>query len=391
MSIASAQDLVSVLHEHRLLDEVQLAELLPKLGQFADARALAKSLVQRELLTPYQVNQIFNNKAATLNLDKYLVMHRVGEGGMGQVLKAKNRQTGELVAVKILKAEMAQNPDLCKRFEREIRVASKLHHPNIVRFFDAGRSGDSLYYAMEFVDGEDLAKLVKNSQTFPALKVSEACEYIAQAALGLQHAHERGMVHRDIKPSNLLLGKSGGNIKLLDLGLARSLNPPSDGGFQSNTLTQDGMVMGTPDYISPEQAIDSHTADIRSDIYSLGCAFYFLLSSRPPFDQGSVMQKLAWHLHAEPPPIENMRPDLPRGLGDVLRKMLAKKREERYQTPGEVAEALGPYRERRTRTSVQAVAVGTSESSGGDWWAWVFAIVGSIVLLILGILIALWW
>jgi serine/threonine-protein kinase len=317
-----------------------------------------------------------------LTLGPYVVLHRIGEGGMGQVFKARHSLSGQVFALKVLRPDLAKNPDIAKRFQREIGVSARLAHPNVVRFFDAGQSGDSVYFSMEFVEGADLAKIVREDGPLPP---AQACEYIAQAALGLQHAHEHHLIHRDIKPGNLLVSKDG-VVKLLDLGLARSL--AADAGSYSSTLTQDGMVMGTPDYIAPEQAIDSHTADIRADIYSLGCTFYFILAGQPPFLHGSIMQKLAWQIHAEPPPIEHFRPDLPRELGPILRKMMAKKREERFQTPGEVAAALAPLRP-------GPVLKRPIEPGGGDpghrheLWAWVLAGVGCLLLLALGIGIAL--
>ena len=190
---------------------------------------------------------------------------------------------------------------------------------------------------MEYVErGMDLARLVKEKGPLP---VARACEYIRQAALGLQHAHERGMVHRDVKPHNLILSADGTVVKVLDMGIAR-LEGPSAADDQSSTMTQTGAVMGTPDYLSPEQATNSHTADIRADIYSLGCTFYFLLAGNVPFPGGALGYKLVRHRMEEPAPLEKLRPGVPPWTAQVVRKMMAKKPEDRFQTPAEVAAAL---------------------------------------------------
>ena len=188
---------------------------------------------------------------------------------MGQVFKARHRTMGRIAAIKLIRKERLEHPQAVKRFQREVRLAAALAHPNIVRVYDADEIAGTHLMVMEYIAGAiDLAKLVKKQGPLP---VPQACEYIRQAALGLQHAHERGLVHRDIKPANLLL-TGGQTVKVLDMGLAR-LNSPDGEDDQSSTMTQDGAVMGTPDYIAPEQALESHTVDIRADLYSLGCTF----------------------------------------------------------------------------------------------------------------------
>jgi serine/threonine-protein kinase len=342
MPITTGAELLEALRRHGILEPDQLDSLErdPPPGG-AEARGLARELMRREWLTPYQANQLLQDRGAELVVGPYVLLARVGQGGMGQVFKARHQRLGRVVALKVIRAESLEHPDMVRRFRRETRAAAQLAHRNVVLAFDAGEDGGRHYFAMEFVEGTDLGKLVE----LGPLPVADACEYVRQAARGLQHACERGLVHRDVKPSNLLVTDRpetpGGPrvVKLLDLGLVR-LKEAADHGQESVMLTQAGTVVGTPDYIAPEQAVNSREADIRSDIYSLGCTFYHLLTGRAPFAGGSLAQKLAWHLHAQPRPVEECRPDLPAGVGAVVRKMMAKRPEERYQMPREVVEAL---------------------------------------------------
>lgn len=336
MPIATAADLVQTLRSNQLLDNSQLAELDRLLPQVSDSRLLAREILRVNWLTAYQLNLILQDKASTLVMGPYVIMERLGQGGMGQVFKARHKDRNYLAALKVILKEKLDKPEAIRRFQREIRLMSSLNHPNVVRAYDAYDEGGVQFYAMEYVEGTDLAKLVEKRGRLPVL---EACNYIRQAALGLQHAHEKGMIHRDVKPQNLMLTNDG-VIKLMDLGLGR-ISVPEDGGPVS-MLTHQGQVMGTPDYIAPEQALDCHSADIRADIYSLGCTFYYLLAGHPPFPGGSMAQKLAWQLHAEPPAIETLRDDLPPTIPPIICKMMAKKLNNRYQTPGEVVRALNP-------------------------------------------------
>jgi serine/threonine protein kinase len=258
---------------------------------------------------------------------------------MGQVFQARHRHMQRTVALKLIRKEKLANEDAVKRFYQEVQAAAQLHHPNIVVAYDAGPAGTAHYFAMEYVEGTDLARLVRESGPLPA---GLACEYVRQAALGLQHAYERGLVHRDIKPANLLVGRDAGGfalVKVLDMGLARLQVP---GGGNEKALTQTGQVMGTPDYLAPEQAMDARLADVRSDLYSLGCTLYYLLTGRAPFTGESLAQVLLKHQMAEVEAPPGGWGQVPPAVQAVLRKLLAKKPESRFQTPQELVRALEP-------------------------------------------------
>jgi WD40 repeat protein/tRNA A-37 threonylcarbamoyl transferase component Bud32 len=342
MAIDSVAGLIDVIRACRLLEPAQLNDLAGRQEQFGDPRALARELLRRGWLTAYQVNQLFRDQGSSLVLGQYVLLERLGEGGMGQVFKARHQRLERAVALKLIRPERLASQDAVQRFQREARAAARLSHPNIVTIYDADEYNGTHFFAMECVEGTDLARLVKERGPLP---VAQACEYIRQGALGLQHAHEQGLVHRDIKPGNLFLAfRADGSplIKVLDMGLAR-LSSALEAGSDTDMLTAEGAVMGTPDYIAPEQAINSRTVDIRADIYSLGCTLYFLLTGRPPFPGGSLAEKLLKHQQSQPRPVEQLRPEVPAALAGVLRKLMAKRSADRYQTPAEVAAALAPF------------------------------------------------
>jgi WD40 repeat protein/tRNA A-37 threonylcarbamoyl transferase component Bud32 len=337
MSVNSVADLVEALRQYRLLDPGQL-QGLP--GGVPEPRDVARELLRRGWLTAYQVNQLFRGRGDELLLGSYVLLEKLGEGGMGQVFKARHDLLGRVVAVKVIRKDRLAGPDAVRRFRQEVRAAAQLSHPNLVLAYDADEVRGMHFLVMEYVEGTDLARLVERSGRLP---VAQACDYARQAALGLQHVHERGMVHRDVKPSNLLLSQPGregqsGLVKLLDLGLARLGAGP--GGERSSTLTEEGMVMGTLDYLAPEQAKDAHAVDIRADLYSLGCTLYHLLAGQPPFDRGARLEKLFNHQWGEAVPVERRRPDVPPRVAAVVRRLMAKRPEDRYQTPAELAVAL---------------------------------------------------
>jgi serine/threonine-protein kinase len=328
------------LRQAQILDPTQLdqAQRHP-LARGEDPVPLAKDLVQKGWLTLYQAKELLQQRAADLVFGPYRVLDLLGEGGMGRVFRACHQTMGRAVALKVIKAEHLESPTAVQRFHQEIRAAAQLTHPNIVTAFDAGQAGAAHFFAMEFVEGADLGRLVKQSGP---LSVAASCDYIRQAALGLQHAHERGLVHRDIKPANLLLSRAVsanglGTIKLLDLGLARMQGPDDQ---PANGLTRLGTVVGTPEFLAPEQAVNSRKVDIRADLYSLGCTFYYLLTGQPPFRGTSLNDLLLKHAVEAPPPLETFRADVPPAIQNIVRKLLAKRPDERFQTPAELAAAL---------------------------------------------------
>jgi tRNA A-37 threonylcarbamoyl transferase component Bud32 len=334
------QALVDALREHELLSATKLDELTAALQpQFPDPAALADELVRRGWLTPFQTQRLLAGQARQLILGPYLLLEALGEGGMGHVFKALHRLMHRVVALKLIRPEHLPQPESVRRFQREMRALAQLFHPNIVIAHDADQVGDTYFLVMEYVAGTDLHRLVKERGPLP---VDRACDYVRQAALGLQHAHERGLVHRDIKPANLLLTTEGEVVKVLDLGLAL-IGKSADEPEAATATSAPGQVMGTPDFMAPEQALGSHDADIRADIYSLGCTLYYLLAGRPPFAKGSALEKLLLHQQAEPVAVELLRPEVPEPLARVLQRMLAKQPAERHQTPAEVAAALAPF------------------------------------------------
>jgi serine/threonine-protein kinase len=362
MAIQSIPDLVTALRDSSLLDPKQADVLADDLAsRFDDARDLSRELVLRGWVTAYQINQLVAGRGQDLILGSYVLLHRLGEGGMGQVFKARHRKMNRAVALKVIRRDKLGNPEAIRRFFREVQAVATLDHPNIVQAFDAGEAGSTYYFAMEYVEGRDLGRMIK--QKGP-LKLGKACEYIRQAALGLQHAHEKGMVHRDIKPSNIIVRGTGSGsegaplVKILDMGLARVGGPLADDGG-GEPLTQVHAVLGTPDFIAPEQAQSSHGADIRSDLYSLGCTFYYVLTGQVPFPVESPMEKLLKHYMEPPPAVEALRPEVPRGISRVVRQLMAKSPDERPQTPAELAYVLGTMVGARTEVPIPlAIPVG---------------------------------
>jgi tRNA A-37 threonylcarbamoyl transferase component Bud32 len=341
--IDSVAVLVGLLDAYQLLPGAQRDELGTFQGAFNEPQALARELLQRGWLTPLQINRLFQGRGRELRLGPYSFLERLGSGGMGQVFKARHDDLDQLVAVKILRNDLMRHPLAVRRFRREIRALIQLAHPHIVMALDTGEIHQVHYFAMEYVEGIDLGRLLNQ---FGRLAIGKAGDYARQAALGLRHAHERGLIHRDVKPSNLILRLEDGVVKLLDLGLARLILLP-EGGEHSSTLTKEGAVVGTPDYMAPEQVLNAHGADARCDLYSLGCTLYHMLTGCTPFPGKNMAEKLLKQQVAQPRPVEELRQDTPAELAAIVRKLMAKEPEERFRTAAAAASALAAFGERR--------------------------------------------
>jgi serine/threonine protein kinase len=298
---------------------------------------LGAVLVRDGLLTQFQVNQFLQGKWRGFFISgKYKLLEQIGTGGMGSVFLCEHKAMRRRVAIKVLPPDQARDPSALERFYREARAVAALDHPNIVRAHDIDHDGKNHFLVLEYVDGSSLYEIV---QRCGPMDVTRAAHYIRQAALGLHQAHLGGLVHRDIKPANLLLDRQG-VVKILDMGLARFFHDKDD----MLTKQQDEKaILGTADYLAPEQAMNSHEVDVRADIYSLGATFYYLLAGRPPFAEGTVAQKLVWHQLRNPTPLKALRADTPSALAAIINRMMAKDTAERYQTPAEVYEALAPW------------------------------------------------
>ena len=302
-------------------------------GQFpTDTDAIADSLVRLELITRWQADRLLEGRHKGFFLGKYKLLDHLGTGGMSSVFLAEHVLMQRRVAIKVLPKDRVTDSSYLARFHREAQAAAALDHRNIVRAYDVDNEGNTHYLVMEYIEGRNLHYMVKEDGP---LSYTVAAEYIRQAAEGLAHAHQAGLVHRDVKPANLLVDPKN-VVKVLDLGLARF----TEDGSTSLTVKFDENVLGTADYLAPEQALDSHGADSRADIYGLGCSLYYLLTGHPPFPDGTLPQRLVMHQRQTPPSIFLDRPDAPQELVDVCAKMMAKKPDQRYQSADEVAKVL---------------------------------------------------
>lgn len=314
-----------------------------------DASALASALVKRGVLTEWQAEKLLQGRHKGFMLGRYKLLSLLGAGEMSAVYLAEHTLLERRCAIKVLPGNRVKDTSYLARFHREAKAVASLNHPNIVRAYDVDKQvegGIEIHFlVMEFVEGRNLEKIV--SQKGP-LRYIDATECIRQAAEGLTHAHEAGLVHRDIKPENLLVDNQG-TVKILDLGLARLFEQTDE---ESLTIKHDEKVLGTADYLAPEQAIDSHKVDARADIYSLGCTFYFALTGHPPFTEGTLVQRLFAHQTKMPRPVTEERPDVPESLMIILNKMMAKKSADRYQSAADLSHDLTRW---------------LAENGGRDW------------------------
>jgi len=301
-----------------------------------DVSRYAGLFVRDGILTLFQAEQLLLGKWKGFTIGNYNLLERLGCGAEAQVFLGAHRLRRPKVAIKVLPTARAADPSSLERFYREARAMAALDHPNFVRAYDIDHQENLHFIVMEYIDGATLQDIVA---THGPMDVHRACHYIYRAAIGLQHAHEARLVHRDIKPGNILIDRQG-TVKIFDMGLARFFNDDHE---PITKKYDDENILGTPDYIAPEQALDAHSVDGRADIYGLGATFYFLLSGTAPFPEGTEAQKLIWHQVREPKSLREVRPELPEGVVAIVKKMMAKDFARRYQVAHEVAEALEPW------------------------------------------------
>ncbi|PQO47556.1 serine/threonine-protein kinase [Blastopirellula marina] len=313
---------VETLRAHLKKAGLLSADELQRVPAASTAYQLAGWLLESKQLTRFQLRAIASGRTRGLKLGRYVILDQIGKGGMGQVYRARHSRMGREVAIKVLAPEIMSKPNAIERFEREVRLVAKLHHENIVAAYDADEAQDLHFLVMEFVDGPDLESVVRRGGPTPVLK---AVNYLLQAARGLQYAHEKGLIHRDVKPANLLLSPKG-IVKILDLGIARFQEEADKQG-----LTKSGAVMGTIDYMAPEQAIDAKSVTPQADIYSLGCTLCYLLTGQPPFGGDTLLVKLLNHRDQAPVRLTAARDDVPPALDAVYQKCLAKQPGDRYR------------------------------------------------------------
>jgi serine/threonine protein kinase len=337
---ANLNEFLDLVRKSGVVDEKRLDAHVQKLKSAGllphEAGKAAGVLVRDGFLTQFQAENIMQGKYRRFTIGKYKVLEKIGSGGMGQVYLCEHKLMRRRVAVKVLPTAKAADDSALERFYREARAVAALDHPNIVHAYDIDKDDNLHFLVMEYVDGASLQDIIKKNGP---MDVARACHYIRQAALGLEHAHQQAnLVHRDIKPGNILVDRSG-VVKILDMGLARFFNDDED----ILTKKYDENVLGTADYLAPEQAMDSHGADIRADIYSLGATFFFMLTGKTMFGEGTVAQKLIWHQTRQPKALAEFRSDVPPGLQQILTRMMAKEPAQRYALPAQVAEALLPF------------------------------------------------
>jgi serine/threonine protein kinase len=333
----SSDDLFQLIRKSGLVDEQKLTGFLRAHERDGllqqDTRNIVATMVREGLITFFQGEQFLLGKWKGFTLGKFKLLERIGVGGMGQVFLCEHTYMRRRVAIKVLPPSKAGDPVSLGRFYREARVASALEHPHVVRTFDIDQDGPLHFLVMEYVDGTSLLEIVKK---LGPLNVLRSCHYIRQACLGLQYAYAAGMIHRDIKPGNIMVERKG-TAKLLDMGLARFYRDEKD---QLTLKYDDKNVLGTADYVAPEQTRDSRNIDIRADIYGMGATFYYVLTGQPPFPEATIADKLIAHQTKKARPVRELRPEVPPGVSKIIEKMLAKDPKDRYQTPQEVADAL---------------------------------------------------
>lgn len=335
--VITTEKLIELIKRSGLVRNEDLAEFMGRHARqtggviSADSELLAEQIVDAGLVTRWQMDQLLKGKYRGFQLGKYTLKGHLGTGGMSSVYLSEHPIMRRPVAIKVLPKKRVSKSSYLERFELEARAVAALDHPNIVRAYDIDNEGDTHYIVMEYVEGKDFQRIVEHEGP---LSFERAADYIAQAAVGLQHAHEAGVVHRDIKPANCLVDK-GGTVKVLDMGLAKFATEEA-----SLSAVHKDSVVGTADYLAPEQAVNSSRVDTRADIYGLGGTLYFLLTGHPPFPKGTLTERLLKHQKEEPASIYVDRPDAPATLVDICRRMMMKDPSQRIQTASDVASEL---------------------------------------------------
>ncbi|MFO0849431.1 MAG: serine/threonine-protein kinase [Gemmataceae bacterium] len=343
---------VAVLTRSRLLPDPEVEAVFEKWqaqgGADADVDGFRKFVAQTTPLTEYQAALLQRGHTDGFFLGGYVILDRLGKGQTAGVYKARH-PSGQIVALKVLPASRAKNPRVLARFQREGRLLTQLDHPNVVRAFQLGQDHGRHFIVMEHLDGETLDEVLARRKQLP---VGEAARLACQALHGLQHLHGKRMVHRDLKPSNLMVvpgDRRGpdttlhGTVKILDIGIGRELFDDKTPDTRDLELTREGAILGTPDYLAPEQARDARTADVRADIYSLGCVLFHAIAGRPPYPETTAMGQMVQHATTAPPPLAAVAPGVPAGLQAVFDKMTAKRPADRYATPADAATALAAF------------------------------------------------
>jgi serine/threonine-protein kinase len=354
MSKVTSEQFVEYVQKSRLVDSAEMEKFRTQLSQQfgetlpVDPVEVAKSFEKAKLLTRWHCEKLLQGRYKGFFLGKHKLLGHLGTGGMSTVYLAEHMGMHQKRAVKVLPKSKLGNNSYLQRFQLEAKAIASLNHPNIVRAYDIDNEKDTHYLVMEFVDGADLNSLVRKKGPLP---YEVAADYIIQAARGLHHAHEKGLIHRDVKPANLLVNREG-VIKVLDLGLALY----SDESLASVTMEHNDKVLGTADYLAPEQALNSHNIDHRADIYGLGCSLYFLLTGHAPFPTGSIAQRIAKHQSSMPEDIRKDRPDCPGELDGICVKMMQKDRRFRYSDCNQVADILEAWLTTYRKTLVDAKA-----------------------------------
>ncbi len=327
-------DLFDIIRKSQLLTDAQLDAVLSSHPELDTPALVVRTLQADGLLTKFQAEQLLRGRHRGFVLGKYRLLDRIGMGGMGQVYLAEHTSMKRRVALKVLPPDRSGNAFARERFLRESRAAALLEHPNLVRAFDVEMDGDVAYLVMEYIDGVTLHDLIaRRGRITP----QRAANYIWQVASGLTAVHDRSLIHRDIKPANLLLDRTG-VVRILDLGLVRSE-------LDDDALTrgEGAKIVGTADYLAPEQAVNSSTVDARADLYSLGCTAYYLLAGQAPFHGGKISQKLISHAMKDATPLHIVNNEVPMELAAVVQKLMAKKIEDRYRSAREAMDALSPW------------------------------------------------